>query len=289
MDTVTGPKMFDAMRSIGGWGWLHRFEEDEVREKWAVAKYPITIGIGLKELELAKECINQGCNHICIDIAHGDSEHMIDTIKEVRRLSRDIVICAGNVCTEVGALRLVDAGIDIVKGGVGPGANCSTRSVTGHGYPQLSAIENIANALSFRKMNHVGLIADGGIRTSGDIVKYLAVGADAVMIGRLFAGTEETPAPIVPRNGSGLFKEYRGMASSSAQNSRPGKFSSRTPEGISTYIPYQGSVLTIIENLLGGIRSGLSYSGAFNIQELRENALFVRVTPLSLAESNTRG
>src|SRR3990167_2246554 len=286
MDTITGPKMFNVMKEAGGWGWLHRFEEEDVRLQWALNGLPITIGVGLKELEFAKECIDHDCNHICIDIAHGDSIYLIDTVKEIRNWSPSIIICAGNICTPSGALRLIDAGADIIKCGVLPGAVCSTRSVTGHGFPQLSAIDEISETFRRRSLSGIGLIADGGIRTSGDIVKYLAVGADAVMIGRLFAGTEETQAPIVLRNGSGLFKEYRGMASERASNSRPGKFSSRTPEGISTYIPYQGSVLTILENLLGGIRSGFSYSGANNIEELRNNATFVRVSSLSLIESN---
>jgi len=286
MDTITGPVMLEAMQKAGGWGYLHRFVDETTRKQWACTRRrPVTVGVGEGEREFLRQIMDFDISHFLIDIAHGDSRQTMDMIKFIRYDWPDAIICAGNVATANAALMLAETGADIIKVGVGPGSVCITRSVTGHGAPQLTAIADVAEAL--RPLN-VGIIADGGIRTSGDIVKALAAGADAVMIGGLFAGCVETPGEniITP---SGNFKVYRGMASKEAYADNPNRKSKHpTAEGINTMVPSNGPAQEVVSRLVGGIQSGLTYSGVANLTALREKAQFIRVTPTTLIESGVR-
>jgi|SRR5688572_1953532 len=294
MDTVTEGKMAVAMGRAGGAGVLHRFAEPEVVNKWLEmcheAEVPGIASFGLsKKDESPMLCggKNGAFTAICIDVAHGDHDRVIDLIKWIRpQLPPSIDIIAGNVATGEAALRLVRAGANIIKVGIGPGSVCSTRIMTGHGVPQLSAILDVSMSLNLQSITpNFSIIADGGIRNSGDIVKALAAGADAVMLGSLLAGTEESPGDIIMQDGQ-AFKSYRGMASFDVQKE---KRVGETPrvEGVSAKVPFRGSVHLTLASLESGIRSGLSYSGANNLDELRESAEFVIVTQNGMRESGT--
>jgi len=226
---------------------------------------------------------------IVVDTAHGHSKRVIDAIRAVREKFGDITIVAGNVATAEGTEALIKAGADIVKVGIGPGSICTTRIVAGIGVPQLTAIIDCVGAAHSR---NVPVIADGGIRYSGDIIKALAAGADAVMTGSLFAGTDESPGEKVIYHGR-AFKEYRGMGSEGAMKSGSSdryhqegqrKF---VPEGIEGLVPYKGGVRDIVFQLVGGIRAGMGYVGARNLDELRKKAKFVKISFSSLKESHT--
>lgn len=289
MDTVTEGNMAVAMGKLGGGGVLHRFAEfdpDVIRwiDQCIESKAPVIISLGVTDLEeeiarvdwiIEKRGI---LNAICLDVAHGDHETVLGAIRELRLCFPQIDVIAGNVATADGAKRLVDAGASIIKVGIGPGSVCSTRIVTGHGVPQLTAIMNVVQAVD------VQVIADGGIRYPGDIVKALAAGADAVMLGSLLAGTDEAAGERIIEDGV-AYKTYRGMASYAAQKE---KRQGRAPrvEGVSAKVPYRGPVSDTIANLEAGIRSGLSYSGATTLSELRSRAEFVVVTPNSVKESH---
>jgi IMP dehydrogenase len=226
----------------------------------------------------------EGVLAVNIDIAHGHSQHMVDMIKRLTKEGVNVI--AGNVATYHGAKRLADAGAQVIKVGIGPGSLCTTRIVTGHGVPQLSAIEDVSRlALEYS----VSIIADGGIRNAGDCVKALAFGADMIMIGSLFAGTKESPGkPVQLTNEQGKYywaKEYRGMASRAARNSVTETDSSYTPEGESTFVRLKGPVKDIVDQLVGGMRSGLSYSGAHTLKQLRHTAEYVTITGNGMAES----
>jgi IMP dehydrogenase len=248
------------------------------------------VGVRPGYLDRAEALLASGADALVIDIAHGDSSHAIEAAEELRRRfdgGWDLVI--GNVATRDGTARLIDAGADAVKVGIGPGSICITRLVTGFGVPQLTAVADTAEAAAAAG---VPLIADGGIQTSGDIVKALAGGASTVMVGSLFAGTKEAPGIVAVRNGR-RFKVTRGMASLGATMSRDQVEQAETkreyervvPEGVEATVPYRGPVEDILHQLVGGLRSGLSYAGAQTIDELRQNAEFVRVTPAGLRES----
>jgi IMP dehydrogenase len=253
------------------------------------------IGVKEKEIDRAKLLVEAGADAIVIDVAHGHTSMCIETIKKLRRIYGDNVeIVAGNVATAEGVEDLASAGANAVKVGVGPGSVCTTRIVAGVGVPQLSAILECANAAE--KMD-VPIIADGGIRESGDIVKALAAGASSVMIGRLLAGTDESPGAVVVKNGR-RYKIYRGMASIYAMLGREAR-SREDPtealidaseysyyaEGVEAYIPYTGSASEMIKKLVAGLRSGMSYLGARTIPELKHNSIFIRVTQAGIRES----
>lgn len=223
---------------------------------------------------------------ICIDVAHGHHDRVWNSIQKVKEAFPGRFIIAGNVATAAGAHFLYRAGAHAIKVGIGPGSLCTTRIVTGCGVPQLTALDDIVKSFNpYKDSVHKGvkppkrpqIYADGGIKNSGDIVKALAVGADAVMIGSLFAGTHE----------AAMRTEYRGMASKAAQVDWKG--SATHVEGVSKYVPPRGSVKDIIEKLVSGIKSGFSYVGAHNIAELRENAEFIRITHSGLMENNPHG
>jgi len=225
---------------------------------------------------------------IVIDTAHGHTKRVLNAVKKLRDKYKDLMMIAGNVATKEGAEALIEAGSDVVKVGIGPGCICTTRIVEGVGVPQLTAL---MECYEVTKKKGVPLIADGGIRYSGDIVKALAAGADAVMIGSLFAGTDESPGEKVIYQGR-AFKEYRGMGSEGAMKEGSsdryfqeghGKF---VPEGVEGLVPYKGSVRDIVFQLVGGIRSGMGYVGAKNLKELKEKAKFIRISFSALKESH---
>jgi IMP dehydrogenase len=293
MDTVTEAKMAIAMGRRGGAGVLHRFADSITQHAWLnemlnadISPKIVSVGLDVSVECLASMCEEWSVNAVCIDVAHGDHNRVIGLLKSIRSKMPNMDIIAGNVATGEAAVRLLRAGANIIKVGVGPGSVCSTRIMTGHGVPQLSAILDVAMSLSLQSITpHYSIIADGGIRNSGDIVKALAAGADAVMLGSLLAGTEEAPGDIVMQDGQ-AFKAYRGMASYDFQKEKRTGQAPRV-EGVSAKVPFKGSVdhtLAILEN---GIRSGLSYSGARNLCELRDSAEFIVVTQNGMRESGT--
>jgi len=239
-------------------------------------------------LDRVEALVSVNVDAIVVDTAHGHSKKVIDTIKLIRKRDKDITIIGGNVVTKEGTDALIQAGTDIVKVGIGPGSICTTRIVAGVGVPQLTAI--MESYESAKKYN-VPVIADGGIRYSGDIVKALAAGADAVMIGNIFAGTEESPGEKVIYQGRS-FKEYRGMGSEAAmKNGSSDRYFQEgqkkfVPEGVEGLVPYKGSMRDIIFQLVGGIKAGMGYVGAKKIDKLREKARFVKISFSSLRQSH---
>jgi len=254
------------------------------------------IGVKKDDLMRAKALVDAGCDVLVIDIAHGHSDHVISMLKLVKKEFSNVDVIAGNIATGEAAQDLISAGADAVKVGVGPGSLCTTRIVTGSGVPQLSAIMYV---YEIAKDQNIPVIADGGLRFSGDIVKALAAGADTIMSGHIFAGTEETPGSTRISEGR-KYKVYRGMASLGAAYSRldsekdqslrdlkiqEEELNEYTPEGVESIVPYKGHVQEVIAQILGGVRSGFSYCGAHNIKELQQKTKFVRITPASLSES----
>ncbi len=255
------------------------------------------IGVGPSALECAERLVAAGADALAIDTAHGHSKGVLDTLRAVKQRWPDLPVLAGNVVTAEGVLALIEAGADIVKVGVGAGSICTTRVIAGVGVPQISAIAECAAAAAKR---NVPVIADGGIRYSGDIVKALAVGAAAVMLGGLLAGLEESPGDLIFREGR-RFKEYRGMGSLGAMKGRAsdryqtaqtaeGAWSDQgsklVPEGIEGQVPYKGKLADYLFQLMGGLRSGMGYVGAANLDELCCKARFVRITRAGYIESH---
>jgi IMP dehydrogenase len=248
------------------------------------------VGVRSGYLERAALLVQAEADVLVVDIAHGHSDNAIEATRALRREFPDMQIVAGNVATARGTLDLIDAGADAVKVGVGPGSICITRVVTGFGVPQLSAIEECAEAAA---PLGVPVIADGGIRNSGDIVKALAAGASSVMLGSLLAGTDESPGVVVLRNNRRT-KVSRGMASLGATMDRPDRqpedgedpaWTRVVAEGVEAAVPYRGAVDDLLTQLVGGLRSGLSYGGARTIRELQETAEFIQITPAGVQES----
>lgn len=290
MDTVSGHQMALAMVDCGGTSVLHRYNTIE-DQRAMLAEFILNtessdligaaIGISGDYLERAKTLYNAGVGFLCVDVAHGHHILVKRALQALREEFGDrIHIMAGNVATLAGVNDLADWGADSVRCNIGGGSICSTRIQTGHGLPGLQTIFECA-----KTDRDVKIIADGGIKNSGDIVKALAAGADAVMIGSLLSGTEETPGETFNDPDGRRWKSYRGMASKEAQVEWHGKYSSF--EGVATRVPYRGSAKLIIEDLERGIRSGLSYSGARTIAELQAKAHFVRQTTSGLSESRT--
>jgi IMP dehydrogenase len=249
------------------------------------------VGIASNTLERMDALVQAQCDALVIDTAHGHSINVINILKEARKRYPNIDIVVGNIATPEAALDLVKYGADAVKVGIGPGSICTTRVIAGVGVPQLSAIFAVAEAL---KGTNIPIIADGGIRYSGDIVKAIAAGAHCVMAGGLFAGTEESPGETIIYNGR-KFKSYRGMGSIEAmqKGSKDRYFQDMeddikklVPEGISARVPYKGTLNEVIYQHTGGLRAGMGYCGAKNIEELRKNAKFVRVTHSGILESH---
>jgi len=237
--------------------------------------------------------VEAGVDVVVVDTAHGHSRGVIDRVRKIKREYPDLQLIAGNVATAEGARALVDAGADSVKVGIGPGSICTTRIVTGVGVPQITAVATVAEAL---KDSNVPCISDGGIRYSGDIAKALAAGAHSTMIGGLFAGTEESPGEVELYQGRS-YKSYRGMGSLGAMAQKHGsaeryfqdsssEIEKLVPEGIEGRVPYKGSIVAIVQQLVGGLRAAMGYTGCQSIAELRTKTKFVRITGAGRRESH---
>lgn len=249
------------------------------------------VGVSKDTLLRTKALVEAGIDVLVVDSAHGHSQNIINTIKEIRKEYPSLDIIAGNIVTKEAAEMLIEAGVNAVKVGIGPGSICTTRIIAGVGVPQLTAVMDVA---SYCKQKGIGVIADGGIKQSGDIAKAIAAGADAVMLGGLFAGCEEAPGEEIIFEGR-KYKVYVGMGSLSAMQrgsadryfqSNKTEMKKLVPEGIEGRVPYKGPVNDVIYQLMGGLRSGMGYCGAHNIAEMQENARFIEITNAGLKESH---
>lgn len=282
MDTITESKMANFMRSKGAMGALHRFlsVEDNIKE-FKNCQGPVFVSVGCTDAELqrAEALRDAGADYFCVDVAHAHAKYVGKTLKSLRQLLGSRCIMAGNVATYAGADYLASCGADIIKAGIGGGSVCSTRIKTGFGIPMLTCIQECART-------DRSIVADGGIRTSGDIVKALAFGADFVMIGGMLAGTEPTPGEIITKEDGKQVKRYRGMASREAQEDFLGQMHEwKTAEGVATEVPYRKNHENIIADIIGGLRSGLTYAGADTISELQRKLDYVIVTQAGRLES----
>ena len=290
MDTISEAPMAIQMSKYGGAAIIHRYVSIErqarmIRMAHDLATDTLVVGaaIGVTEdyLKRAKSAFDAGATFLCVDIAHGHHVLMKEALASLRKVfAADVHIMAGNIATIEGVNDLADWGATSVRCNIGGGSICSTRIQTGHGMPGLQTIIDCA-----KTDRNVKIIADGGIRNSGDIVKALAAGADAVMCGSLLAGTDETPGKVMEDKDGTRWKVYRGMASKEAQISWRGRCASH--EGVSTTVPYRGAVKYVLEDLERGIRSGFSYSGARDLTELSSKSEFVNQTNSGLSESHT--
>ena len=296
MDTVTESKMAIALAIAGGIGVIHRnlSIKSQSREVLKVKKKRLivgaAIGTNLDELNRAESLIEAGCDLIVIDTAHGHSEKVIKTLSKIKKINNNIPVCVGNIATADAAKKLYNSGADIIKVGIGPGSICTTRMVAGIGVPQISAIMEVKKALKNKKIK---IISDGGIKFSGDIAKALAAGADAIMMGSIFAGTDESPGKKFKLKGK-IYKQYRGMGSIGAMSSGSANryfqknFKDKSkfvPEGVEGRVEYKGNVSKIIYQLKGGLRSSMGYIGAKNLNQISKNAKFIKITKAGFYES----
>ena len=298
MDTVCEAKLAKEIARLGGYGIIHRnlsIADQVAQVKEVMAEnYQVgaAVGVGADFDERTKALVEASVKEICIDSAHGFSKNVLMAIKTLKQRYPDLCIIAGNVATYDGAKALFEAGAQAVKVGMGPGSICTTRVMSGMGVPQLSAVVE-----GVRAAHECGgyIIADGGIKTSGDIVKALAAGANTVMLGSLLAGTDEAPGEIIQVEGK-LYKTYRGMGSVAAmkkgsaarygQKWEPGKTEKLVPEGVEGLVKHRGSLESHIYQLIGGLKSGMGYLGARTIPQLQGKARFIRVSNSSLSESH---
>ncbi|NGX34893.1 MAG: Inosine-5'-monophosphate dehydrogenase [Candidatus Anoxychlamydiales bacterium] len=288
MDTVISESLAEVLIKNGSIPIFHRFTSFENQAK-CIKKFPnkifISSGIKKETIDETRKLLDLGALGVCIDVAHGHSDMMMHYIEELKKKHPDKEIISGNVCTAVAYHDLVNAGADAVKVGIGPGAVCTTRMITGFGVPQFTAIHECAQIAAKLR---VPLIADGGIRTSRDVVLALAAGASTVMIGKLFALTKESAAPKREKNGI-IEAKYRGQASEDFQKEYFGCLKEKTTaEGVNFWAKIIGPAQKLIDELLGGVRSGLTYGGARSIKELQRKAEFVEVTPSYIVESQPR-
>lgn len=314
MDTVTEGNMAIAMAENGGLGVIHKNlsieaqveEVKKAKRKTVDPNLPhpavddqgrllaaAAVGVTSDTFERAESLLEAGADAIVIDTAHGHSAGVLRKIKEIREHFPNATLIAGNVATGEGTAALFDAGVDVVKVGIGPGSICTTRIVAGVGVPQITAIYDAASvAQKYGKK----IIADGGIKYSGDVVKALAAGGNAVMLGSMFSGTTEAPGAIFTNEGK-QFKSYRGMGSVGAMSQQHGssdryfqggvnEANKLVPEGVEALVPYKGDVSNIIYQIDGGLRAGMGYVGAGTIEELIENSQFVQITNAGLRESH---
>ena len=291
MDTITESTMAAALHKYGAMGIIHRYNSIEGQTEHIKkcrhlvrdddANVGFAVGVSGDFIERATAGVRAGANLICIDVAHGHHALMRYALETLRKtLGSNIHIMAGNVATLDGVNDLADWGADSIRIGIGGGSICSTRIQTGHGLPTLQSILDCSCT-----DRDVKLIADGGIRNSGDIVKALAAGADAVMLGSLFAGTVEAPGEIVRDDNGNPAKAYRGMASKEAQVNWRGK--SASEEGVATIVPFKGPTINILKSLELGIRSGFSYSGCQNLSTLQSKSNFIKQSISGVSESDT--
>ena len=297
MDTVTESKMAIAIGKAGGIGVIHRNLDvkKQILEIKKVKSQKLlvgaAVGAGDNEFIRAKKILKENIDLLVVDTAHGHTKKVGEIITKIKKIKpKKVTLCAGNVATSEAASFLVKLGVDIIKVGIGPGSICTTRLVAGIGVPQLSAILNVKKGLKKKK---VSIIADGGIKFSGDIAKALAAGADAVMIGSLFAGTDEAPGKIIKKNGK-LYKSFRGMGSIGAMNKgsadryyqlKQKDKSKYVPEGVEGFVKYKGKVDKIFYKLIGGLKSSMGYLGAKKLNLLRTNPKFVKITKAGFYES----
>lgn len=305
MDTVTEAKMAIEMAKNGGVGVIHRNMkmEDEAREVMKVKEVEPApesstgkdgrlliggaVGVGKEEMDRVKKLVDANIDFLVIDTSHGHSKRVIEFLKRVKDRFPDIDVISGNVVTGEGALALIKAGTDAVKVGIGVGSICTTRLVTGVGVPQFTAILNV---FEVAKEYNIPVISDGGIRTSGDIVKAIGAGADSVMIGSILAGCEESPTKLIEKDGK-KYKYYRGMGSIPAMESgsrdRYGDYGKAkiVPEGVESLTPYRGKVKDVLFELVSGLRGGMGYVGAKTVEELKRKVKFYRITNMGLIES----
>ena len=297
MDTITESKMAIAIAKAGGIGVIHRNLKikKQIEEIKKVKKQKLlvgaAVGAGPTELQRAKEILKERVDLIVVDTAHGHTKKVSEIVKFIKKTKdKKIALCAGNIATPEAAKFLLKLGVDIIKVGIGPGSICTTRLVAGIGVPQLSAILSVRNGINNK---NVKIISDGGIKYSGDLAKAFAAGADAVMIGSLFAGTDETPGKLIKRNRK-LFKSFRGMGSVGAMNKgsadryfqlKQKDISKYVPEGVEGFAKYKGDVSSIVYKLIGGLRSSMGYLGSKQIKFLRNKPQFVKITKAGFYES----
>jgi len=296
MDTVTESTMAIAIAQKGGLGIIHRnlSIKDQSKEIRKVKKKNLlvgaAVGTGSDELIRIKSAIDENVDLIVIDTAHGHSEKVIKILSKIKKLNLKIPICVGNIATAEAALKLYNEGADILKVGIGPGSICTTRMIAGIGVPQISAVLEIKKSM---KNKNIKIISDGGIKFSGDIVKGIAAGADAIMMGSIFAGTEESPGKKYKYKNK-FYKSYRGMGSIGAMSAgssnryfqKNHKDKSKfVPEGVEARVIYKGSVNKILYQLQGGLRSSMGYIGAKRILEIQKKAKFVKITKAGFYES----
>jgi IMP dehydrogenase len=297
MDTVTESKMAIAIAKAGGIGVIHRNLDikKQIQEIKKVKKQKLlvgaAVGAGPLELKRAKAILNENIDLIVVDTAHGHSKKVAEIIKAIKKMkTKKTTLCVGNIATAEAAKFLIKLGVDIVKVGIGPGSICTTRLVAGIGVPQLSAIIEVKKGVKNKKTK---IISDGGIKYSGDIAKALSAGADAVMIGSLFAGSLETPGKLIKKNNK-LYKSFRGMGSVGAMNkgsadryfqTKQKDTSKYVPEGVEGFVKYKGNVKSIIYKLIGGLKSSMGYLGAKKITFLKNKPNFVKITKAGFYES----
>jgi len=310
MDTVTESAMAIALAQSGGIGFIHKNLSVEAQAEMvrAVKSAEVTskdaavdsngkllagaaVGVSETTMVRVKELVEAGVDILTVDSAHGHSKGVIDTVAKIHKAYPKLPLVGGNIVTSDAAQALIQAGASVLKVGVGPGSICTTRIVSGVGVPQLSAISDVVQVA---KRYNVGVIADGGIKFSGDIVKALAAGADAVMLGGLLAGCEETPGDIIEVYGKRV-KTYVGMGSLSAMQRGSSdryfqggqkELKKLVPEGIEATVPYKGPMSDVIYQMMGGLRSGMGYCGCETISELKDKAKFVKISNAGLKESH---
>jgi IMP dehydrogenase len=296
MDTVTESKMAIAIAKSGGLGIIHKnlnpkkqaLEVKKVKKKNMIVG--AAVGTNEKDIDRVYKLLESKVDLIVVDTAHGHTKKVLTIIKKIKKISKNSILCAGNIATGKAAKSLADAGVDIVKVGIGPGSICTTRLVTGIGVPQLSAVLDVKKALKNFKTK---IISDGGIKFSGDISKAIAAGADAVMIGSLFAGTAESPGKIFKYKGK-LYKNFRGMGSAGAMASGSAdryfqkkykNISKYVAEGVEGIVKFKGPVDKTIYQLVGGLKSSMGYMGSKTIKDLQKKSEFVKITKAGFYES----
>ena len=296
MDTVTESKMAVAIAQAGGIGVIHRNLNirKQSQEVMKVKKKKLIVGAAVgtnnEDVDRARSLIDNGCDLIVIDTAHGHSAKVLKVLSKLKKINFNVPICVGNIATAEASKKLYNSGADIIKVGIGPGSICTTRMVAGIGVPQISAIMEVKGALKNKKIK---IISDGGIKFSGDIAKALAAGADAIMMGSIFAGTDESPGKKFKIKGK-LYKQFRGMGSIGAMSSGSANryfqknFKDKSkfvPEGVEGRVEYKGNVSKIIYQLQGGLRSSMGYIGAKDINQIQKKAKFIKITKAGFYES----
>ncbi|MFL2889475.1 MAG: IMP dehydrogenase [Pelagibacteraceae bacterium] len=296
MDTVTESKMAIAMSKEGGLGIIHRNLniKKQSQEVLKVKKLNLLVGAAIgtakEDLTRAKSLIDNGAELIVIDTAHGHSKKVLEVLSKVKKISKNVPVCVGNIASGEAAKTLYNQGADILKVGIGPGSICTTRMVAGIGVPQITAILDVKKNLKNKKIK---IISDGGIKFSGDIAKALAAGADAIMMGSIFAGTDESPGKKF-RIKNKIYKYYRGMGSIGAMSAGSSNRyfqknykdkSKFVAEGVEGRVEYKGSIKKIIYQLQGGLRSSMGYIGAKNIKDIHKNSKFIKITKAGFYES----